>query len=196
MTLRVLFVCTGNVCRSPAAERLLRRHLDAAAGGFAGLSGVEVSSAGTGALVGEPISPPMAELIAAEGADTGDFAARQLTPSILRAADVVITMTSSHRTQTVSVLPAAVQHTFTLGELAVMLDKVREADIVARSGPSATAAERLGVAVVLAKNHRTLGVDPDEDVVDPYRQSADVYARSFRQIKQGLQPLMRLAAAA
>ena len=84
MAYEVLFVCTGNVCRSPAAERLVRRGIDVAVGGIAGLSGVTVSSAGTWALVGEPISPPMAALIAGDGADAKGFAARQLTADIVR----------------------------------------------------------------------------------------------------------------
>ena len=94
---RCLFVCTGNICRSPAAERLLRRDLDRTVGGIAGLSGVHVSSAGTGALVGEPITPPMAQLVAGAGGDVERFSARQLTASIVRGADLVITMTSAHR---------------------------------------------------------------------------------------------------
>mgnify|MGYP002738687724 CR=1 FL=1 len=48
---RILTVCTGNVCRSPAAERLLEHTLNPS---------VTVRSAGTRALVGEPIHPPMA----------------------------------------------------------------------------------------------------------------------------------------
>ena len=50
----ILVVCTGNVCRSPAAERLLASKLG---------STVQVASAGTHALVGQPISEPMAALL-------------------------------------------------------------------------------------------------------------------------------------
>ena len=124
MAYEVLFVCTGNICRSPAAERLLRRDLDRTVGGIAGLSGVDVVSAGTGALVGEPISPPMAELVARAGGDVERFSARQLTTSIVRGADLVITMTSDHRRETVTLVPAAVQRTFVLGEMAHMLGRV------------------------------------------------------------------------
>ncbi|GMA87571.1 hypothetical protein GCM10025868_28210 [Angustibacter aerolatus] len=49
---RVLVVCTGNVCRSPLVERLLRQRL--------GTDAVDVSSAGTQALVGEPMTDPAA----------------------------------------------------------------------------------------------------------------------------------------
>src|SRR5690606_41368685 len=52
----LLIVCTGNVCRSPAIERLFRS-------AFAEGSGITVHSAGTGALVGEPIQGPMVQLL-------------------------------------------------------------------------------------------------------------------------------------
>lgn len=195
MSFRILFVCTGNVCRSPAAERLLRHDLDGAMGGIAGLSGVEVSSAGTGALVGEPISPPMANLIAAAGGDVGGFSARQLFASIVRAADLVITMTSEHRRETVTLVPAAVQRTFVLGEMANMLGRVDADEVTMLAGPAASTAERLRATAAIAKRHRTPGVDPAEDIVDPYGRSTSVYADSFAQIQAALAPLVRVVTA-
>jgi protein-tyrosine phosphatase len=194
MAYEVLFVCTGNVCRSPAAERLVRRGIDVAVGGFAGLSGVTVSSAGTSALVGEPISPPMAALIASDGADAKGFAARQLTADIVMAADLVITMTNAHRSETVAMLPVAVQRTFVLGELAHMLHGVDQADVTHVTGPAASTAERLRALVTIAKRNRTPGVDPDEDIVDPYGRSKSIYAESFQQVRDALEPIVRLAA--
>ena len=195
MTFQILFVCTGNVCRSPAAERLLRRELDRASGGIAGLSGIEVGSAGTGALIGEPISPPMAALVARAGADPDGFAARQLTPAILRSADLVITMTGEHRRDTVRLFPAAVQRTFVLGELAHMLEPVEMGEVTAVAGVSASTAKRLHATIALAKRHRTPGVDPGEDIVDPYGRSESDYRTSFAQIQAGLEPLVRVLTA-
>ncbi len=76
----------------------------------AGLAGtdVTVSSAGTGALVGESISGPMAELVTGAGADGTAFAARQLTAAHLRDADLVLALTRAHRRAVVELLPAAV----------------------------------------------------------------------------------------
>lgn len=194
MTFHILFVCTGNVCRSPAAERLLRRDLDRVGGGIAGLSGVDVSSAGTGALVGDPVSPPMAALMEQVGADASGFAARQLTPSLVRTADLIITMTSAHRRETVTMLPAAVQRTFVLGELAHMLDGVDGDEIAAAGGASGSTSDRIRAAMTVAKRHRTPGVDPAEDIVDPYGRSNSVYATSFEQIQAALEPLLRIVA--
>jgi protein-tyrosine-phosphatase len=46
--------------------------------------------------------------------------------------------------------------------------------------------------VAIAKRHRTPGVDPAEDIVDPYGRSDSVYAESFAQIQASLEPLLRI----
>ena len=187
MTYRELYVCTGNVCRSPAAERMLRHQLDKL-----GLPGIEVSSAGTAALVGEPLSPPMALLIAKAGGDADGFVARQLEPALLKRADLVVLMTSAQRTAAVSLAPASVQYAYTLGQLATMLSLVNPHDIAA-AVQGTDAGSRLAAAVALAKHQRILGVNPADDIVDPYERSAGVYAKSFGQIIDGLAPLVRAA---
>src|SRR5215204_3965961 len=73
----ILAVCTGNVCRSPAVERLLATKLGPT---------ITVSSAGTHALVGHPISEPMAMLLRNRGIDTLPFEARRLSEQMLREA--------------------------------------------------------------------------------------------------------------
>jgi protein-tyrosine phosphatase len=120
------------------------------------------------------------------------FSARQLSTSIVRGADLVITMTSAHRRETVTLVPAAVQRTFVLGEMAHMLGLVDADEVSAIAGPGASAAERLRATVAVAKRHRTPGVDPAEDIVDPYGRSKSVYADSFAQIQTALAPLVRL----
>lgn len=81
---RVLFVCIGNVCRSPLAAALLRR-----IGDGAGVA-VEVSSAGTSADIGAPMDPGSAACAARHGLDTPDHTARQLTLELLVNADIVV----------------------------------------------------------------------------------------------------------
>ena len=82
---RILTVCTGNICRSPVAERLLQAGLDQVLPG-----GFEVRSAGTRAMVGSPIQPLSAEIVNMYGGTDKGFAARQLTPKILRDTDIVL----------------------------------------------------------------------------------------------------------
>ena len=87
---RILFVCTGNVCRSPIAEFLLKQKLSAS-------PFFEVSSAGTMALVGRPVAEEMAEVCQVNHLNVGGFKGRKLTRSIIDNSDLVLTMTSEQR---------------------------------------------------------------------------------------------------
>lgn len=89
--IRVLMVCSGNTCRSPTAEALLRRELAAA-----GITGVTVSSAGTGAQDGEPASEGAYLVALEEGVDLGMHRSRRVTPEILAQSDVILAMSRSH----------------------------------------------------------------------------------------------------
>lgn len=87
----VTFVCSGNICRSPMAESIFRRHLDEA--GLADL--VDVSSAGIGDWhVGEPMDERAAETLAAAGYPT-EHAAAQVGRRHL-AGDLLLAMDSGH----------------------------------------------------------------------------------------------------
>jgi protein-tyrosine-phosphatase len=90
MSTRILFVCTGNTCRSPMAEALLREA--AAARGL----DVVVSSAGAGAWDGAPVSEG-AYLVGLEnGLDLSNHRARLLTREIVRGADLILVMSGHH----------------------------------------------------------------------------------------------------
>lgn len=170
---KVLCVCTGNVCRSPAAERLLAARLR---------DGVELSSAGTYALAGQPVSPPMDSLLIAAGADPAGFRARRLTEGMVRQADLVLAMTQGHRGDPVDLWPRAVRRTFTLKEFARLLTTIGPDEL-----PAGAAADRLRASVPLVAGHRRQVLDPrEDDVVDPYRQSDEVYAAAFADIEHAV----------
>lgn len=99
------------------AERLLQAGLDQVVPG-----GFQVSSAGTRALVGEPMQPISADIVRTFGGDPEGFAARQLTPRILRGVDLVLTMTSGHRGEVLQLDASLLKRTFTIREFARMLD--------------------------------------------------------------------------
>jgi len=89
--LHVVFVCTGNTCRSPLAALALQSELGDEA------REVRVGSAGTAAAAGEPASEGAARVARAEGFDLSGHRASRLTPDLLRRADLVFVMSPSHR---------------------------------------------------------------------------------------------------
>ncbi|MDM7855450.1 arsenate reductase/protein-tyrosine-phosphatase family protein [Cellulomonas alba] len=191
--LRVLAVCTGNICRSPAVERLLAIGLGATFRGApvgALAPAIEVASAGVGAVVGAPMTAPMAELVAGVGGETAGFAARQLTEAHVREADLVVALTRRHRAAVVELVPSAVRRTFTLRELGRLATLV---DPAALPGAGATTADRLAALVPLAGAARpTAGPvsAADDDVVDPYRGDDVLYQRSFGQLFPAVQSIV------
>ncbi|MED3065547.1 low molecular weight protein arginine phosphatase [Bacillus thuringiensis] len=84
---RVLFVCTGNTCRSPMAEALLRHH---------GGDRFEVQSAGVFAHPGSDASVYAKEALAEKGISI-NHAAQQVNETLLDWADIVVTMTENHK---------------------------------------------------------------------------------------------------
>jgi protein-tyrosine phosphatase len=79
----VLVVCEGNICRSPLAAALLARELPH----------IDVASAGTHALVGEPADKVIAELAKNEGVSLHEHIAMQVDEQLVRSADLILTMT-------------------------------------------------------------------------------------------------------
>lgn len=85
----VLVICVGNICRSPVGERLLRAALTDRS--------VTVSSAGLGALVGHGADERAAEVAARGGLSLEGHVARQFTPALGRAHELILVMEPGHR---------------------------------------------------------------------------------------------------
>lgn len=95
----VLFVCTGNTCRSPMAERLCRRLLAERIGcqpGELESRGITVQSAGVMAYPGDGATPPAVVAAAELGAELADHRSQPVTPELLAGATDVVVMTASH----------------------------------------------------------------------------------------------------
>jgi glycine hydroxymethyltransferase len=111
----ILFVCTGNVCRSPMAEGIFRRAVQ-------GRGGFEVLSAGLGAVEGQPPSPYAIQVVKELGIDISSQRSRPLTPELVQRADYILGMTHSHIDTIMLLYPQAAEKTFLLREFDETLD--------------------------------------------------------------------------
>ncbi len=98
--MNILFVCTGNICRSPMAEALFRHRIGARAACAAG-------SAGVAAPPGTPASEEAVEALREWGIDLENHRSRSLTPGLVEEADLILVMTWQHRQQILALSPQA-----------------------------------------------------------------------------------------
>lgn len=89
MIKNILFVCTGNICRSPMAEYILRTRVDD--------KKINVSSAGTHALVAYPADSAVLHVMQSKGLDLSLHRARQINESLIDNSDLILTMSSEQK---------------------------------------------------------------------------------------------------
>ncbi|HZD18345.1 MAG TPA: hypothetical protein VE669_09420 [Actinomycetota bacterium] len=162
----ILVVCTGNVCRSPIAEALVRARLAERLGA----SAPRVASAGVAGWDGSGADPGSVATGAELGVDLRGHRARGLDPGEVADAAVVIAMSRSHREQLVTLIPDAGGRIFTLKELVRLLEAqpppvVRGAED-AETDPEDRLRWRVAQADAL-RRERFDGNPLDEDVADP-----------------------------
>lgn len=158
--MKVLFVCTANICRSPSAEALARA---------ADPAGMSFASAGTHARDGDPINPDMVAALPAD-LDTSVFRSRRLTTAILEDADLVVTMEVAHRGFVLDDHPAMFRKVFTLGQLARALEQAPDG------------LDRTALLAHLGATRRN--ADPALDVPDPYRRGSEAAAGCVARLEE------------
>jgi protein-tyrosine phosphatase len=178
----LLFVCTGNICRSPVADLYAASRLPA--------EHFRVHSAGTYGLSGYPIEPGAAAPLTRLGIAYDTFRATRLTAELVQRADLVLTATREHRTAVVTLVQRALPRAFTMREFARLVELVPD-DV-----PGDDPAERARTLVGLAHAQRGKAWAPPEsdDVADPYGLGPDAYERAAAEIVAALDGPLRLLA--
>lgn len=168
--MHVLFVCTGNICRSPIAERLAVAMADARQ-----IQEFRASSAGTRAVIAHPMHSEAASVLRELGGDSSDFLARQLSQKIAKDADLILTMTRAHRDRVLELAPPKLNRTFTLIEAARLRHEC--------------GAQTLDD---LPRLRSSLAADRHFDVADPIGQSPEFFASIGSQIAKLLPSILEL----
>lgn len=109
--MKIIFVCTGNTCRSSMAGAIAKRLLEDRPGCQKDMVFV---SAGVAAIAGEPASPEAVTALAEMGIDLERHRAVLLTPEAVGQADLVLTMTTAHQRHVQMLAPAQAEKVFTL----------------------------------------------------------------------------------
>ena len=161
----ILFVCTGNTCRSVMSEALFKHILKNKKDEF---KDIEIMSAGICAWEGDKASPGAVEVLKEKGIDVMEHSSRPLVPELIDKADLVLTMTLNHKRAVLYMCPEAKKKVYTLKEY-VLNDDSKEL--------------QLNKQDISPK-----GVD--YDIKDPYGQSVDIYRESAEEIEKHLQMLI------
>ena len=168
---QVLFVCTGNICRSPMAEafawRELAHHPDA---------GLSFASAGSHAREGSPATRPGVAAAADRGGDLARHRARELSRRRVREADLVLVMAEEHLPYVLAFDRSAADRAFVLGAFARALPDLAE---------EARSPEQL--VAMAAKRVR---VRDGDDVDDPLGAGPEFYADVAEQIDELVTPVI------
>jgi protein-tyrosine phosphatase len=186
-----LFVCTGNICRSPTAQFLLTARLAERLPHHG--DRFTVGSAGTLDLGGEPMEPLAVTALAGLGVPDGEtHRSRQLARADLDRVDLVLGMTRQHRGAAIQADPRVAGRAFTLREFARYCRSVDPAGL-----PAGDPVRRARAIVAAAALRR--GLDPPpapdaDDLLDPLGAPAGVFSATATEIAALLEPFLQLLA--
>lgn len=180
MIKRILFVCTGNTCRSPIAEQLFRQKASRL-----GLE-LEVQSAGVAAVAGSPVSEQACSVLKDRGIDCTSQRSQMINEELMQWADVVLTMTMSHKYRLTQFYPDAVDRIYTVKEFAFNDEETMKL----RQEVEKLAGEmqiKLALSEQISEEDRRRWAEleqrlPDDDVSDPFGGSKEVYEATAQEL--------------
>ncbi len=178
---RILVVCQANICRSPMGERILALRLDERGVGQA----YDVRSAGVRAMVGREMAPQSAREVVERGGDPISFSARQLDRDNADV-DLLLCATRELRGRVLDEFPPLMKVTFTVRELATLLDRLE--DDPARAAVTDPAGL---VRLAAARRSSLRQTDVEVDVADPIGRSDEVYAEVAVMLDDALTTIAR-----
>jgi len=132
----ILFICTGNICRSPMAEGLMDQLIK-------GHDDLRCLSAGVGAVDGQPPSRAAVEVMAELGVDISHHSSLALRPGLVDQATVIFTMTQQHRDVLHALYPESAEKIYVLQELQSLVP-----------GESVDVADPIGMSVEVYRRTR------------------------------------------
>jgi len=179
VTFSVLFVCTGNICRSPMAERLFRLRV----------ADFEIStaSAGVAGLVGHPMDATSATVLRELGGEPIGHVARRLEPALIQHADLLLTADLSHRSAIMQTEPLSFMRTFTLREFGRL-----GADLPPLRGPVSDDLLRDRVREVSSRRGQAEPVAAREDAIaDPFSAPISLVRTVGQQISVAVDGVVR-----
>lgn len=176
--MHIMFVCTGNICRSPIGELLLTKYLTGTT--------VRVSSAGTRGLPMHQIDPSSARLMDSVGIESSGFRSRRLTRQMADDADLILCFEKSQRKDIVALAPAAVRYTFLLSDFANMCE------YCARNGmiKGLTIQERLQSVIRSSSMIRPMLPAP-HDIDDPHGRTFDKFRTAANQTNGAIRTMLK-----
>ncbi|WP_169577190.1 protein-tyrosine-phosphatase [Sporichthya polymorpha] len=189
---RILFVCTGNICRSAFAELLTAHFLAERLGD--GVTRFALGSAGTQAIVGRQIHPDTRRELEPwklDGPYADRFVSRQLEAWLVDWADVVLTATPEHRVAVLTLAPQALPKAFALREFARLAASIDPGDL------PLDPVERAHALVDRARRKRGT-IRPksadDDAIVDPIGRPQKIHHQAATQIAEAVQTIAEIVA--
>ncbi|TAM70194.1 MAG: low molecular weight phosphatase family protein [Microbacteriaceae bacterium] len=178
----MLTVCSGNICRSPIAQQLLRAQLADATTPFA------VFSAGTIASAGHRMTDEAAAMSRRFGGRPDGHRSTPLSERLVTRAQLVLTATRAHRAAVASLVPRASRCVFTLNQFARLAASADPASLTRLTAP-----DRL-LAIAARRGFESPLTPEDDDIDDPYLRSLATYERVATEISTAVSVVVRALA--